>query len=48
MNKPYLHATPDELGNESQKRLFLFARLHIKVFYIGCTNPKHVLHGFYP
>ena len=48
MNQPYLHTTPNELGNECQKRLFLLAHFHIQVFYVSGTNPKHVLHGLHP
>ena len=48
MNKSYLHPTPNELCNESQKRLLLFAYLHIQVFYVSGTNPKNVLYGRNP
>ena len=48
MNESYLHTTPYELGNESQEWLLLFAYLNIQVFYVGSTNPKHVLHGLNP
>ena len=48
MNEPYLHTTLNELGNESQKWLFLFVQLHIKVFYVGSTNPKQVLNELNP
>ena len=41
-------STPNELGNECQKWFLLFANFHIEVFYVGCTNPKHVLHGLNP
>ena len=48
MNKSYLHSTPDELGNESQKRFLFFAHFHVKVFNISSTNPKRASHGLYP
>ncbi len=44
MDQTHLHTTLDELGDKSQKRLFLSTHLHIKVFDVSCANPKSMLH----
>ncbi len=48
MDKPHLHTTPNELGHKSQKWFRLLPQLHIKVFYIGSTNPKRMFHRLNP
>jgi hypothetical protein len=48
MDQTHLHTTLDELGDKSQKRLFLFAHLHIKVFDVSRANSKSMLHRFHP
>lgn len=44
VNKPHLYTSLNKLGNQPQKRLLLLARIHIKVFDVGSTNPKSALH----
>ena len=48
MNESHLRPTSNELGNECQKWLLLFAHLHIQVFYVSGTNPKSMLHKLNP
>ena len=48
MNQPHRHATPNELGNESQKWPLLLAHFYIQIFDVGSSNPKRVLHGLHP
>jgi hypothetical protein len=48
MDQTHLHTSLDELGDESQKRLFLFTHLNIKVFDVSSANPKSMLHRSYP